>query len=113
MMITMQVGLKSLHEIARAPSWTQEQFLQFCELGWLWMGLGDTRIKPRVRVPMGRNVVTLRKQRTQCSHKKRYATVTAAFNAMVANHGKSPDYNIYECPHCRKWHVGHRERIAA
>lgn len=113
-MICMPYGLKSLHEIATSPSnsWSHAHYLAGL-VPLPWRRLGFQTIKPRVRVKMGRNVVTLRAVRNQCRRKAIYGTMQQAFDAMMMNHGKRPEYNIYECPHCQKWHVGHRGRVAA
>jgi hypothetical protein len=47
----------------------------------------------------------------QCGRKVGYATEAIAVRAMDKNHGyNNADFNVYECPHCFMWHVGHVSR---
>lgn len=51
----------------------------------------------------------LRPRKRQCKKKKGYATKAQSINAMDRNHGyNNPAFNVYECPHCFMWHVGHK-----
>ena len=47
----------------------------------------------------------------QCEEKAGHATEALAIRAMDRNHGyNNPAFNVYECPHCFMWHVGHVSR---
>lgn len=47
----------------------------------------------------------------QCEKKKSYASQSKATKALDKNHGyNNPNFNVYECPHCATWHVGHKPK---
>lgn len=43
----------------------------------------------------------------QCGKKHRHDTECDARIVLVKCHGDKPQYNVYLCPHCEFWHVGH------
>jgi hypothetical protein len=47
---------------------------------------------------------------TQCWRKLRYDTETDAQMSNLELHGRRPEFNVYLCPHCEFWHVGHKIR---
>lgn len=52
----------------------------------------------------------LRKEK-QCDRKKSYPRRREAVRAMDRLHGyNNPAFNVYHCPHCFTWHVGHKIR---
>ena len=44
----------------------------------------------------------------QCGNKRRHDSDCAARVALIKHHGDNPQYNVYLCPHCHFWHVGHK-----
>lgn len=54
------------------------------------------------------------KRTRQCDAKQGYPTRGAAVLAMDRHHGfNNPDFNVYECPHCFMWHVGHNSLLGS
>lgn len=49
----------------------------------------------------------------QCGKKHRYDSEYDARAGMLEHHGDDPRFNVYLCPHCQFWHVGHRIRETA
>ena len=48
-----------------------------------------------------------RTKQRQCGSKARHDSEYDARHALVTTHGRSPEFNVYLCPHCEFWHVGH------
>lgn len=44
----------------------------------------------------------------QCGNKNRHDTEHDAQFSLIENHGSNPQYNVYLCPYCEFWHVGHK-----
>lgn len=52
----------------------------------------------------------LRQPKKQCGKKLRFDSEYDARAGMVERHGDTGIFNVYHCPHCEFWHVGHTVR---
>jgi hypothetical protein len=61
---------------------------------------------------VGSMTVTKYSPRSQCHGKVPYQNEGVAISSITANHGIwTEEYDAYECPHCSKWHIGHKPEL--
>lgn len=53
-------------------------------------------------------IYEIRDKEKQCGSKIKYKTQKKAGDAIFRFHGLNPSFNSYHCPHCQKWHIGHK-----
>lgn len=55
----------------------------------------------------------VKKPNKQCGSKHRLDSEYDALAWMKEVVGNNPDFNVYLCPHCQFWHIGHKPSASA